>query len=100
MAADGRPALRRPPFSPRLGAFAILTEAFQLAPPLVELKALMPPPKSAKLTTTVPFGNTRGWPPMPESKLAGFFAGPHVAPPSVEVLMYMRSPCAGLSHWV
>src|SRR5271167_1562132 len=65
MAVEGRPALRNPPSSPLLGALAILTAAFQLWPPLVEVNADIPPLKSAKPTTTVPLGCTTGLPPIP-----------------------------------
>src|ERR1700758_1537331 len=63
IAADGSPALRRPPASPWLGALAILTARVQLCPPLVDMKADMPPSKSAKGTTTLPLGCTTGLPP-------------------------------------
>src|SRR5271166_5806427 len=65
--ADGRPALRRPPSSPRLGACAICCAAVQLWPPLVDVKLEIPPSKSANGTTTVPFGITSGLPLMPKS---------------------------------
>ena len=45
-------------------------------------------------TTTVPFGCTTGWPPMPVERLAVFTAALQVRPPSVEVLIQMI-PLAG-----
>src|ERR1700755_1285932 len=86
IAAEGKPALRMPPASPWLGAVAMLTAPVQLAPPLVEMKADMPPSKSAKGTTTVPLGCTSGLPPIPKSPFAVVFGALHVKPPSVEVL--------------
>ena len=44
----------------------------------------MPAPPSYG-TTTVPFGCTTGWPPMP--LVPGVFFAPQVSPPSVDVLM-------------
>src|ERR1700679_118781 len=87
MAEEGRPARRRPPASPWLGALAMLAAAVQLWPPLVERKADMPPSKSANGTTTVPFGCTTGLPPMPLSLAAVVMGVPQVTPPSVDVLM-------------
>src|SRR5271166_1129086 len=85
--AEGRPALRRPPSSPRLGACAICCAAVQLWPPLVEVKLETPPLKSAKGTTTVPLSITSGLPLMPKSLPWVVLGEPQVWPPSVEVLM-------------
>src|SRR5271166_7049264 len=53
-AVEGRPGLRRPPASPWLGALAMLTARAQVWPPLVDMKADIPPLKSANPTTTLP----------------------------------------------
>src|SRR5271157_4765198 len=65
MAVEGSSALRRPPASPWLGALEMLTAAVQLLPPLVDMKADMPPLKSANPTTTLPLGCTTGFTPIP-----------------------------------
>src|SRR4029077_16613972 len=96
-AADGRPGLRNPPSSPRKFWLAINKLLLQLFPPLVELKAIIPP-KPSMGTTTLPLGCTRGWPPSPPAPSAVFLPALQVLPPSVDVLMKMRSPNAGSSH--
>src|ERR1017187_8850343 len=65
MAVEGRPALRRPPASPWLGALAMLPAHVHVWPPLVDMKADMPPPKSANPTITLPLGCTTGFTPIP-----------------------------------
>jgi hypothetical protein len=63
---------------------ATATEGSHVLPPSVERNARMPAPPSY-VTTTVPFGCTTGCPPIPLEP--GVFFGPHVRPPSLEVLM-------------
>src|SRR5438876_5339115 len=90
ISAEGKTYL--PPRSPpattwrRIGVTCLIAD--QLAPPSVERNTsrefwLQPP---AIGTTTVPFGWTTGWPPVALAVLAGVSTGPHVSPPSVEVL--------------
>src|SRR5579872_2626290 len=98
-AALGSPGLRKPPASVCSLSGPILTLRPQLDPPLVDMKAAISPELKLKIgTTTLPFGWTTGCPPIPNSSSAVFFAVPQVWPPSVEVLIYTRSPLAGLSH--
>ncbi len=76
--------------------FETVTGDDQLAPPLVEVKAEIPVISIG--TTTVPLGCTSGCPPMPDDRFAVCVAGPHVNPPSLEVLIRIPSPVKGLSH--
>jgi hypothetical protein len=48
----------------------------------------------------VPFGCATGCPPRPEGKPCGATAGPHVRPPSVDVLIKTRFPSPLSSHSV
>src|ERR1700704_2106197 len=63
-AADGNGPLRIPPASEWNCTLETVSGAVQLVPPSLELKADIPAPVSIG-TTTVPFGWTRGWPPIP-----------------------------------
>src|SRR5712692_3780442 len=98
IAAEGRGDVRRPPATRWSVIDEMVTEAFQLTPPLVEVKDCMNPVSPSYGTTTVPFGCTTGWPPMPWARSAVFNAGPQVWPPSVEVLIQMRPFALGSSH--
>ena len=95
-AADGNGPLRIPPASAWNCTFEIITGAVQLNPPFLELKADMALVSMG--TTTVPFGCTSGWPPIPVAKFAVGVATPHVSPPSVEVLIKISSELRGSSH--
>src|ERR1035437_6710247 len=89
-AADGSGPLRIPPASAWNCKFEIVTGAVQLSPPSLELKADMkavsvcPTTTTVSIgTTTVPFGCTRGWPPIPFARFAVGVATPQVrAPPA------------------
>src|SRR5271165_232516 len=103
-AADGKGPLRIPPASLWTCMFEIVPGALQLSPPLLETKADMrvvkpvPTPTSVSIgTTTVPFGCTRGWPPIPWARFAVGVGGPQVSPPSTEVLIKISS-VGGSSH--
>src|SRR5579872_1555353 len=77
----------------------IVVAAFQLVPPLIEVKANMSDPVVFSMgTTTVPFGWTTGWPPMPVARSAVLLAADQVRPPSVEVLIQIRSRLLVSSH--
>ena len=51
-------------------------------------------------TITVPLGCTTGWPPRPVARLAVATGVLQVRPPSVEVLIRIRSPAPKSSNWV
>ena len=57
-------------------------------------------PGRVRARRRVPFGCATGWPPRPEGSPPGETGGPHVRPPSVDVLMKMRSPAPMSSHSV
>ena len=64
------------------------------APPSVEVNASILPLRLSNGTITVPFGWTTGCPPRPLSFPAVEIGTLQVRPPSVEVLISSRSPCA------
>src|SRR2546423_1233238 len=75
-------------------AAATRTGLRQVAPPLVERKAMIFVWLQLLAgTITVPPGLTTGWPPSPLARLAVFFARPQVKPPLVEVETLSRLPC-------
>src|SRR5437868_6897322 len=78
----------------------IVTALDHVPPPSVDRNAASLPFRLSNGTTTVPFGCTSGWPPRPLSLPAVATGVLHVRPPSVDVLMYSRSPCAKLSNSV
>src|SRR5476651_920893 len=87
MPAPGRVSARMPPLGARKLTFATNTDEPQLAPPSVEVNASIATfPKAQNGTTTLPFGCGSGSPPWPTAPSAEFFAGPHVRPPSLDVL--------------
>src|SRR4029077_21237302 len=94
MAVDGSGLDRMPAGSPARYTVATLTAPFHDLPPSVEANAMMPLPPSSG-TITVPFGWTSGSPPSPASPLAVVAAADQCAPPSVDVLIMIRSPPAG-----
>src|SRR5205085_3749015 len=99
ISADGSAPSRRLPATVWWRTVAIVVIALQLAPPLVELNAPMAVSLALAMgTITVPSGRTTGWPPM--TPLLFVRAGPHVMPPSLEVLICNRLPAPWLSHWV
>src|SRR5215831_19133513 len=98
IAAEGNPALRMSPASPWLMNCPTFTAAVQLCPPLVELKACTNPLKPRIGTITFPFGFTNGIPPIPKSLPCVATGVLQVIPPSVEVLIWIRSPEFVLSH--
>src|SRR5207244_5322991 len=96
ISAEGRGIVARmPPFGRRKATTATLWVGPQLAPPFVETKAEMRKLKRVKPligTITVPFGCTRGCPPMPNALLVVVCAAPQFTPPLLEVLIWIRSP--------
>src|SRR4029453_17739664 len=81
---------RRPPATTWRRIGVTCTIADQLAPPSTEPNTsrefwLQPPVIG---TITVPLGCTTGWPPVALAVLAGVSTGPHVSPPSLEVLSW------------
>src|SRR6266700_3890022 len=96
ISAEGRGIVARmPPFGKRKATTATLWVGPQVAPPFVEVKALMRKLKRVKPligTITVPLGCTRGCPPMPNALLVVVCAGVQFTPPLVEVLISTRSP--------
>src|ERR1039458_2482281 len=77
------------------------TDAVQFSPPSFELnadiKAILLFTTTVSIgTTTVPFGCTSGWPPIPCAESAVGSGGPHVSPPSEEVLIRIRSELNGI----
>ena len=75
-----------------------LTPFVHVIPPLVETNAMTDPVNPRNGTMTLPFGFTSGRPPMPKSCPCVATAGLHVTPPSVEVLIWIKSPALVLSH--
>src|SRR3954454_7490042 len=92
ISAVGSGLVRRPPPTAEERTAEIVTARDQDPPPSVERKAASLPLRLSNGTITVPFGCTSGWPPRPLSLPAVASGVPHVCPPSVEVLMYSRSP--------
>src|SRR2546430_10494185 len=95
--AEISPPLRRPPATLCSVSAATTTDDVHVAPPSVERNARMLPELYG--TTTVPFGWTTGWPDSPPGT-DGMRTGPHVAPPSTEVLIWIWSPRPASSHCV
>src|SRR5215472_13783843 len=96
ISAEGKLGLRRPPACPWLMILEMVTVLLQLWPPSVERNAAMAPPSNG--TTTVPLGCTSGWPPRPPAWSTLGLPGPHVCPPSVDVLIRTCPVLAAASH--
>src|SRR5215469_14913670 len=98
-AADGSDSVRKLPLTKCSSIDDATTVLLQLPPPFVEVKERTLPSKASSIgTTTVPFGRTTGWPPIPLAKSAVLRTGPHVAPPSDVVTMLMISPLPASSN--
>src|SRR5258708_17233999 len=81
ISAEGRGPERMPPATLCVRTGATVTVAFQLVPPLVEVKARIDVSFALAIgTITVPPGWTSGWPPNPVALLAVFRTGPQVRP--------------------
>src|SRR5947208_4454179 len=88
ISAVGRGPERILPGSPSKRICAARTVLLQLLPPSVERKERIAVSKQSSMgTMTVPLGCTRGCPPMTHALSGVVNAGPHVLPPSVEVLI-------------
>src|SRR4051812_29826954 len=92
ISAVGRALVRSPPPTAAEWIAAIVTARDQEAPPSVERNDASLPFRLSNGTITVPFGCTSGWPPRPLSLPAVASGVLQVRPPSVDVLMYSRSP--------
>src|SRR5437879_5094763 len=91
ISAVGSGPERIPPGSPSKSICAARTVLLQVLPPSVDLKDRIAVSKQSSIgTMTVPLGCTRGWPPMTQALSGVVNAGPHVLPPSVEVLICTR----------
>jgi hypothetical protein len=93
--------VRRLPATTCSETLATRTGFDQLAPPLVERMEMICVSKAfAEGTITVPLACTSGCPPRPIALLAVAIGGPHVRPPSVDLLASRRLPWPLSSHVV
>ena len=91
------------PFGRWYGAFETSTVLLQVAPPSVETNDITVKPVFVNPligTTTLPSRCTTGCPPMPKAPSAVVLGAPQLAPPSLEVLIKIRSPRLALSNSV
>src|SRR4051794_8345421 len=100
ISATGSGLVRSGPATPANRVSEIVAALDHVAPPSVERNAASLPFRLSNGTITLPFGCTSGCPPSPFSFPAGGTGVLQVLPPSVDVLMYSRSPSAKLSNSV
>ena len=73
----------------------------QLAPPVRERNEMIADSDALEAgMTTMPSGRTTGWPPRPVAALPVLNTGPHVRPPSADVVTLRRSPALASSKVV
>lgn len=88
ISAEGSGPVRSEPATVWCEIAVTVVVADQVAPPFVDRNACSAVSLALSIgTTTVPFGWTSGWPPMPVALFAVARRVLHVSPPSVETLM-------------